>query len=205
MQALLLIPGGGGQFHFGETGLADSSDLLHSDTLFSALANIYEYALSGAEIFIDLVESGRLLFSSGMHALLKHGELSLLFVPKPVVTYNKTDDRKLYKSFKYFSLGVLEEFRKSFDSHMLESGLDLSFYSSIGNEFLCLADELGGTQDEFNNRFFRRFTTSPKVKVHTSFEDNDRLYHETTVQFNSFSVDGVKYEERTVFSSMPMH
>uniref|UniRef100_B3EIY7 CRISPR system Cms protein Csm4 n=1 Tax=Chlorobium phaeobacteroides (strain BS1) TaxID=331678 RepID=B3EIY7_CHLPB len=193
MQALLLIPVGGGQFHFGENGLEDSSDLLHSDTLFSALANIYEYALSGAEIFIDLVESGRLSFSSGMYALLKQGEMSLLFVPKPVVTYRKSDDRKLHKSLKYFSLGVLEEFRKSFESQKHESELDLSVYSSIGNEFLCLADELGGMPDEFKNRSFRRFTTSPKVKVHTTFEDNDRLYHETTVQFHTFSAAGVEY------------
>ncbi len=194
MQVLLLIPGGGGQFHFGETGLDDSSDLLHSDTLFSALANIYEYALSGAEVFIDLVESRRLSFSSGLYALLKQGELSLLFVPKPVVTYSKTDDRKLHKSLKYFSLGVFEEFRKSFDPLKHESVLDLSMYSSIGNEFLCLAEELAGMPDEFKNHSFRRFTTSPKVKVHTTFEDNDRLYHETTIQFNSFFVDGVKYE-----------
>jgi len=194
MQALLLIPVGGGQFHFGENGLEDSSDLLHSDTLFSALANIYEYALSGAETFISLVESGRLSFSSGMYALLKQGEMSLLFLPKPVVTYRKSGDRKLHKSLKYFSLGVLEEFRKSFESQKHESELDLSVYSSIGNEFLCLADELGGMPDEFKNRSFRRFTTSPKVKVHTTFEDNDRLYHETTVQFNSFAVDGQEYE-----------
>jgi len=194
MQALLLIPGGGAQFHFGETGLDDSSDLLHSDTLFSALANIYEYALSGAEIFIDLVESGRLSFSSGMYALLKQGELLQLFVPKPVVTYSKTDDLKLHKSMKYFSLGVFEEFRKSFKPQKLESELDLNFYSSIGNEFLCLADELGGMPEEFKNRSFRRFTTSPKVKVHTTVEDNDRLYHETTVQFHTFSAAGEEYE-----------
>lgn len=194
MQAIILIPGDGGQFHFGETGLDDSSDLLHSDTLFSALANIYEYALSGATTFIDLVESGRLSFSSGLYALLKQGELSLLFVPKPTVTYNKTNDRKRYKSLKYFSLGALEEFRKRFDSQTLESELDLAAFPSIGNEFLCLAGELGGMPDEFINRSFRRFTTSPKVKVHTTLEDNDRLYHETTVQFNQFSVEGVEYE-----------
>ncbi|NTU52815.1 MAG: type III-A CRISPR-associated RAMP protein Csm4 [Chlorobiaceae bacterium] len=194
MQALLLIPGDGGQFHFGETGLDDSSDLLHSDTLFSALANIYEYALSGAKTFIDLAESGRLMFSSGLYALLKQGELSLLFVPKPVVAYSKTDDRKRYKSLKYFSLKVLEQFSLHFNAEKLESELDFAAFPSIGNEFLYLADELGGTQDEFTSRSFRRLTTSPKVKVHTTLEDNDRLYHETTVQFHSFSVAGVEYE-----------
>jgi CRISPR-associated protein Csm4 len=194
MQAILLIPGNGSQFHLGETGLDDSSDLLHSDTLFSALANVYECALSGARTFIDLVESGRLSFSSGMYALLKHRELSLLFVPKPVATYNKVDDRKLYKSLKYFSLGVLEEFRKSFNSQTLESDLDFSVLPSIDNEFLCFNGELGENPGDFRNHSFRQFATSPKVKVHTTLEDNDRFYHETIVQFHSFSVAGVDYE-----------
>ena len=195
MQALLLIPGDGGQFHFGERGLDDSSDLLHSDTLFSALANIYEYALGGAARLIDLVGSGKLSFSSGLYALLKDGsDKPLLFVPKPVVTYTVADDRKRYKSLKYFSLGALAEFSKHFDAHQLTSRLELANLHSIGNEFVCLADDLDGAPEAFASHSFRRFTTSPKVKVHTTPDDLDRLYYETTVQFLSFFVAGARYE-----------
>lgn len=40
---------------------------------------------------------------------------------------------------------------------------------------------------------FSRFTGSAKVKVHTTLPE-DRLYHETTVQFNSFVGSGQEYE-----------
>jgi CRISPR-associated protein Csm4 len=196
MHALLLIPGDGGQFHFGESGLDDSSDLLHSDTLFSALANIYEYAFGGAKRFIELVGSGKLSFSSGLYALLKNGSDKplALFVPKPVVTWSATDDRKRYKNLKYFSLGVLAEFSKQFNAQKLPTGLDLANLPTIGNEFVCHPDEFEDSPGDFANRSFRRFTTSPKVKVHTTPDDLDRLYYETTVQFHSFSVAGARYE-----------
>ncbi|NTW63607.1 MAG: type III-A CRISPR-associated RAMP protein Csm4 [Chlorobiaceae bacterium] len=196
MQALLLIPGDNRQFHFGESGLGDSSDLLHSDTLFSALATIYEYALGGAERLIELVGSGRLSFSSGLYALLKEtsDKPPLLFVPKPLVTYTSTDDRKRNKSLKYFSLGALAEFSQHFNAEKLECDLDLTDLPSIGNDFVCLPEELDDDQEAFAQCSFRGFTTSPKVKVHTTVEDNDRLYYETTVQFHSFSVASVEYE-----------
>jgi CRISPR-associated protein Csm4 len=195
MQAILLIPGNGSQFHLGETGLDDSSDLLHSDTLFSALANVYECALNGAEEFIDLVENAKLSFSSGLYAMLKKGtqEPPLLFLPKPTVTYSKLKDRKRYKSIKYFSLGVWEEFRNSFDAEKFASGLIFSGKPLVGNEFMCLDRELGSDPEAFRHCSFRGFTTSPKVKVHTTLQE-DRLYHETTVQFNSFVADGQEYE-----------
>jgi len=196
MQALLLIPGDGGQFHFGESGLDDSSDLLHSDTMFSALATIYEYALGGAAALIELVFSGKLSFSSGLYALLKEDSEKppLLFLPKPVVTYTATDDRKHHKSLRYISLGVLELFSHHFYAEDLTCDLDLAALPSIGNEFVCLADELDGAPEAFASHSFRRFATSPKVKVHTVPDDLDRLYYETTLQFHSFAVAGKRYQ-----------
>ena len=195
MQAILLIPANGSQFHLGETGLDDSSDLLHSDTLFSALANVYALALSGADTFIDLVKKGKLSFSSGLYAMLKKdsNEPPLLFLPKPTVTYSKVEDRKRYKNIKYFSLGVWDEFRDSFDAEKFASGLDFSAKPAVGNEFMCLDGELDPDPEAFRHCSFRGFMTSPKVKVHTTLPE-DRLYHETTVQFNSFAVDGQEYE-----------
>ncbi|NTV08172.1 MAG: type III-A CRISPR-associated RAMP protein Csm4 [Chlorobium limicola] len=195
MQAILLIPGNGSQFHLGETGLDDSSDLLHSDTLFSALANVYECALSGARTFIELVEKGKLSFSSGLYVILNTDskEPPLLFLPKPTVTYSNVVDRKRYKNIKYFSLGVWAEFRNSFNAEKVESGLNFTAKPLVGNEFMCLDGELGSDPKAFQHCSFRGFTTSPKVKVHTTLHE-DRLYHETTVQFNSFVGSGQEYE-----------
>lgn len=197
MQAILLIPGTGSQFHLGETGLDDSSDLLHSDTLFSALANVYEFALSGARTFIDLVGNGKLSFSSGLYAMLKKNsqEPPLLFLPKPTVTYRNVEDRKRYKSIKYFSLGVWEKFRSTFNAVSFVSELEFvdPKLFTIGNEFICFEKELGPCPEAFKNHSFRGFATSPKVKVHTTLTE-DRLYHETAVQFNSFFVCDQEYE-----------
>lgn len=197
MQAFLLIPDDGSQFHLGETGLDDSSDLLHSDTLFSALANVYECALSEAKTFIDLVEKRKLSFSSGLFAMLKKGSLEppLLFLPKPTVAYINVLDRKQYKSIKYLSLGVWEKFRATLDAVSFESELEFADPKlfTIGNEFICLEEELGPNPEAFQGNCFRGFATSPKVKVHTTLQE-DRLYHETTVQFNSFVAAGQEYE-----------
>ena len=194
MQAFLLIPDDGSQFHLGDTGLDDSSDLLHSDTLFSALANVYECALSGAEKFVDLVEKGKLSFSSGLYAMIKKDSQSqpILFLPKPIVKYSNTEDRKRHKNIKYISLGVWEMFSKTFNAQEFDSRLDFSTLAEVGNEFVCFNNELGGNPEAFKNSSFRSFTTNPKVKVHTTLQE-DRLYHETTVQFNSFVAAGQEY------------
>lgn len=102
MLAILLVPYNGGQYHLGEAGLDDTSDILHADTLFSALTNIYAMAFSGADRFVNMVDEGKLRFSSCFYALLAPDK-PVFFLPKPPVQYAGSCDMKLLKKIRYLS------------------------------------------------------------------------------------------------------
>lgn len=190
MQAILLIPENGAQFHLGERELDDTSDILHADTLFSALANVYEMALSGADTLIGLMKTGRLRFSSGFYAVEYHSQ-SILFLPKPPVEYQGINVRKKLKKIRYLSVGVWKRFLESFDyqhPEYLVCSLDLLSFPSIGGEFVYTEEELAGVEEQLDNKVFRSTQTVPKVKVHTT-DQEDCLYHETTVQFTPIQLE----------------
>lgn len=188
MKAILLHPKPYSQFRLGKTGLTDVADVLHSDTLFSALANIYEMALSGAEKLIELVRDEKITFSSGFYVLVL-GEHKVFFLPKLMCQFVGADisQRKKEKKIRYLSLGVYREVLKTLEEKESEiltasfSLLNSKDATVIGGEFLCLKEELRGW--EFEERaYFRTEIELPKVKVHTT-ELEDRFYTETNIQF----------------------
>ena len=184
----MLIPENGAQFHLGERELDDTSDILHADTLFSALANIYEMALSGAETLISLMKAGKLRFSSGFYAVQYNNQM-LFFLPKPPFEYSGTEFRKKLKKVRYLSIGVWKKVLEHFDYEKQEScSLDLLKLPSIGGEFVYTDEELAGVEEQLDNKVFRSIQTVPKVKVHTTDQD-DCLYHETTVQFTPIRLE----------------
>ncbi len=189
MQAILLIPENGAQFHLGERELDDTSDILHADTLFSALANVYEMALSGAKTLINLMNAGKVRFSSGFYAV-QFDKRTIFFLPKPPFDYSGVDDRKRLKKVRYISTGVWKRLLSTFDYQNLlnpSCSLDLLTLPSIGGEFVYTDEELAGVE-QLDNKVFRSTQTAPKVKVHTT-DDDDRLYHETTVQFSPIRLE----------------
>ncbi len=181
MKAILLVPGNGAQFHFGETSLDDTSDILHADTLFSALTNVYALAFNGAERFIQMINEGKLRFSSGFYALLCK-ENPVIFFPKPAIDFPEQCDPKRLKKVRYLSTGVWNALQLGFDSETISTTLNPLDYPSIGSEFVYIEDELPVTAGGFEKKAFRDVVTAAKVKVHT-IEQNDRIYHETCVQF----------------------
>ena len=188
MQTILLIPENGAQFHLGERELDDTSDILHADTLFSALANIYELALSGAGTLIGLMNAGKLRFSSGFYAA-QFDKRFIFFLPKPPVEYLCVDARKKLKHVRYLSIGVWRKVLEHFDYQKQEScSLDLLSLPSIGGEFVYTEEELAGVEEQLDNKVFRSTQTVPKVKVHTT-DQEDCLYHETTVQFTPIQLE----------------
>lgn len=189
MKAILLIPDDQSQFHLGETGLDDTSDILHSDTLFSALANIYEKALSGARTLIDHMRSGKLHFSSGFYAVL-YGNRLTCFLPKPPLRFGNHEKPKQLKNIRYISVGVWRQLLSGFDSEQLSSAIDLLAFPSIGGGFVFYPGEFGMITEPLDQKEFRSIQTVPKVKVHTFAEDTDRLFNETTVQFTPFTLGG---------------
>ncbi len=185
----MLVPENGAQFHLGERELDDTSDILHADTLFSALANVYEMALSGAKTLINLMNAGKVRFSSGFYAV-QFDKRSIFFLPKPPFDYSGVDERKKLKKVRYISTGVWKRLLSTFDYQNLlnpSCSLDLLTFPSIGGEFVYTDEELAGVE-QLDNKVFRSTQTAPKVKVHTT-DDDDRLYHETTVQFTPIRLE----------------
>jgi CRISPR-associated protein Csm4 len=181
MKAILLVPENGAQFHLGETSLDDTSDVLHADTLFSALTNVYAFAFDGAERFIGMIEEGKLCFSSGFYALL-YQENPVLFFPKPAIDFPEQRDPKRLKKVRYLSKGVWNALQRGFDPETISTTLNPLNFPSIGSEFVYLENELPVTVGGFEKKAFRQVVTAPKVKVHST-EQEDRIYHETSIQF----------------------
>ena len=181
MKAILLVPENGAQFHLGETSLDDTSDVLHADTLFSALTNVYAFAFDGAERFIMMIKEGKLHFSSGFYALL-YQEKPLFFLPKPVIDFPDQSDPKRLKKVRYLSTGVWNALQMGFDPETISTTLNPLSLPSIGSEFVYLEEELPVATGGYNKKAFRQVVTAPKVKVHTT-DQEDRIYHETCIQF----------------------
>ncbi|MBM3422618.1 MAG: type III-A CRISPR-associated RAMP protein Csm4 [Chlorobi bacterium] len=189
MKAILLIPDHGSRFHLGETSLDDTSDLLHADTLFSALTTVYALAFdSGAQRFIGFVRSGKLRFSSGLYAVRSFSAAGpngawKLFFPKPLVNYPETCDARRLKKIRYVSGAVLKAMNVQWDGENCFTDFNVLDCPSVGGEFIFHRDELNDFGVSPDGLSFRHVVTAPKVKVHTT-DDKDRLYHVTSVQFN---------------------
>jgi len=183
MKAIILTPRDRAMFHLGQTGLDDTSEILHSDTLFSALANVYAMAFGGADTFIAHLAEGRLRFSSGFHAI-RHDAGTLFFLPKPPIRFSGTQRGKKEKSIRYLSHGVWNCLCSRFDPDNCSASIDLLAFPSIGGTFAFLEEELPGIASHGRPRPLWGVIDLPKVKVHTLDKD-DRLHLETVVQFSA--------------------
>ncbi len=101
-------------FHFGEfkvdsnVALSTTSDIAHSDTLFSALVNAYAEGVGGANDFVKYFSEGKIKLSS-LFYYLKKGETIVYLLPKPVVVdINSPRDgkHKLRNQIKFVSKGI---------------------------------------------------------------------------------------------------
>lgn len=98
-------------FHFGEfkvdsnIALSTTSDIAHSDTLFSALVNAYAEGVGNANDFVKYFSEGKIKLSS-LFYYLKKGETIVYLLPKPVVVdINSPRDgkHKLRNQIKFVS------------------------------------------------------------------------------------------------------
>lgn len=180
MNAILLYPRDGAQFRLGEGSLEESGDMLHSDTLFSALANIYALAFNKADNFIQFVQEGKLRFSSALFGLhfLKENQ-RVYFVPKPNLDFTQTE-RKKAKKVKFISLKALEIISGMTEKEKLESEIDLDAFHNIGGKFLLETKEAHGYN--LKEKKFISIRTAPKVFVRKEVK-KDNYYHESNLQF----------------------
>ncbi len=114
MKAVLFKVNPGDRFHFGKykpdvnTGLENSDEIFHSDSLFSALVVTYDSLFDNTNEFVNLFQEGFIKISSLFYYLEFKGN-RIFFLPKPV-TLNLTasGDHKKAKKIRYLSKKLYE-------------------------------------------------------------------------------------------------
>lgn len=184
MKAIILKCKPNAQFHLGkiaideDTSLNETSEIIHSDTLFSALVNVYDKIFGDTNDFIALFEKGNIKISSCFYCLELEKETQLdkkfiYFLPKPI-HYNLvdvgSDNRKAFKKVKYISLGVWEAGTKPDAFETL---------TKIDNKFVCLQNEV--SKGKAANLQIYNEIDLPKVAVHKPTK-KDSIYYQTNIQ-----------------------
>jgi CRISPR-associated protein Csm4 len=187
MEALLLRCRDGVQFHLGERSLEDTSELVHADTIFSALANVYALAYDAAAEWVNHIQDGRIHISSAMHCLeLSWRPEPVFFVPRPPFRYGgaaaEPTAAKRIRRIRYVSAGLLAEIRSavipaSDPEEVPVCALDLLAFPVIGERYACTEAELAPLKPgEVPQLPLTETVMLPRVQVRTpTVEDN--YYH----------------------------
>lgn len=206
MQTIVLRCNSRSAFHLGETTLDDSSQIIHSDTLFSAWTNMYQMVHGNADSFVKNVREGHLRFSSAFHALEASNQSDMIFfIPRPLLHYTGMDNLEHAKELKkllFISLGVWQDICRETTEGQdgLSCNLDLlgNHYVRIGSSYVCRKNEISLDPSDARNLMFTEMYSLPKVKVHTDVNE-DRLYHLTCMAFRSFKKKNIEWKGHFYF------
>jgi CRISPR-associated protein Csm4 len=181
-KAIVLRCKPGSQFHFGkiavddETSLDETSDILHSDTLFSALVELAARAFPDfVDVLIECFDKEKVRVSSGFYlAELKKSGNTIFFLPKPCTT-EIGEKNKIQRKVKFISKGVWE------------AGIPPKKWTDK-NECVILQKQFVVLKTEVENYSGRQMEdwqilniqTLPKVAVHKESKE-DSIYFQTNV------------------------
>lgn len=183
MKTILLKSKPGSFFRIGDGSLNDVSFIIHSDTLFSAITNIYELVYNEGEEFVKLVENGKIKSSSAFPVLENVPQNKFIyFLPKPLLNIKTSSlESKKEKKIKFFSLGALEQIIKNLDPNSFDLIVDFSSFEIIDEKFCCLKSEVILDNIPKEKRFFIKEIISPKTAVHKEKQE-DSFYFQTDLQ-----------------------
>jgi CRISPR type III-A-associated RAMP protein Csm4 len=188
MKAIVLHCKPGSRFHLGlyapdrdtDTALANTGEIIHSDTLFAALVNNWYDSMGNADEMVALFASGQCHLSSGFHCL-QYGDRFVWFLPKPA-SFQLFDpvgntDRKQFKKIGFLSAGLWQQL---VDPAQLIEGLDIVV---IDKRFALLSEELPPLAklpaheriDLASRLKICQTVTLPKVEVRNKLSDS-RIY-----------------------------
>ncbi len=175
MQIIVLKCKQGSLFRLGNGSLTDVSRIIHSDTLFSAITNIYELVYGAGDEFINLVENEKITLSSAFPALEKveTGEF-IYFIPKPEILFEQSEI--LENRIKYISLNVYKKVVELFNSETVSTSINPDQLVYIDNTFCLLKSEAIASEFMFMSEH-----TYPKKAVHKA-SDEDAFYYQTDLQ-----------------------
>ncbi len=157
MNIYKLITTNNTKIRIGKTGWNDSDDMIHSDTLFSALINCYVllYGQDKVKNFISEFENGNIKISSVFYSVdifeNKNFIKTINFLPKPFLRIQPLEqkkdenpaDTKKIKKIKFVSEKLFSDIIENYDINSGISNTDLiKNRYAIGDEFCCCNDEL---------------------------------------------------------------
>lgn len=180
MKAIILKSKSYSMFRLGSGSLEETDNIIHSDTLFSAIINIYSKIYDDTENFIELFQKGSIKISSAF-PMLKSENKNIFFLPKPEFSYSADDNFKTAKKVKFIS------------SELVKNNLEQFCFSEnatiIGSAFAVSKSEIE-SKTEIDS-FITEIVT-PKTKVHYAIQE-DNFYHETDIQLIPVSINNKKY------------
>lgn len=189
MQTILLKCPKNARFHLGtlgldeNTSLTDTTEIIHSDTLWSALictaAKIYEKTWT--DVFVDaLANEPKIALSSAFFCLKNAEGQCLYFLPKPL-HYNlvPTHDFKKTRNTAFISKRIWEEGWLPDDKNWQENTVALQ-----GGKFLVHREEWN-TFTSLNYKWeeigIYKIVSFPKVAVHKESKE-DSFFYQTCLQ-----------------------
>jgi CRISPR-associated protein Csm4 len=196
MKAIILKCAPHSQFHFGQvavdadTSLNDTSDFIHSDTLFSAIINLaakaFPYDLDKILSLLGYgVEEPTLRLSSGFYCLEHQGQY-LYFLPKPLnsqLTIEK--EHKQLKKIQFISKAVWEQ-KLTPDDWLKEQRSKI-----IQKTFVVTQQEYSDFKLTAESRIFGK-EALPKVAIHKDTKANS-FYYQTNIQIGSLKETGIHF------------
>ncbi len=181
MDAIILRCKPGALFHLGEGSLVDVSHIIHSDTLFSAIANIYEIVFEEGNEFVTLVTENKINLSSAFPLLedIRNGEL-IYFLPKPDILFSQAVSLgKKEKKIKFLSLKAFNKIIETLNVSSMQTEFNLNELQILADEYALLKDELNLT--ETGSLQFIKEQIFPKTAVHKESRD-DAFYFQSDIQ-----------------------
>lgn len=185
MRKYTLIPYFDTKFRIGKSDWHDSDDMIHSDTLFSAIVNCYNLLFGNEKTdqFIRAFKAGNISLSSvwySIHIKNKINETGkyIDFFPKPynIKPPQKQQDTPIHpakraKNIHYVSRETLNHILSMYDATTGTFAVDLTNtneFHHIGNEFVYTPDEFGYTFTSTKNIKKQETETKNKIDRRTS-------------------------------------
>lgn len=190
MKAIILKVKPGTQFRLGDGNKDNVSSIIHSDTLFSALTNIYELVFNEGEKFTELVNNSILSFSS-CFPCIEIGEEYIFMLPKPSVVNVDKNSSKKYKKIEFVTPLSMKQI--SDNIKISKKGDYFLDYDVFGDERLCVIgdrllaekDEIKIPADKLRDFSFLKVQTTPKNKARFEVQE-DTIYYEANTQLSCF-------------------
>jgi len=186
-QVIKLIPSDNFRMRIGKGRMDRIEDLVHSDTLYSALVNV-GIKLHGEERFIPLVDS--LCISSvfyGLRVQEEKAKRDILFFPRPKGRFLELSDptqRKKQKRISWLSAAALSKIFQTFDAEkeIFQINLLDPDQFNLLNPQLCITSKESISWYEENGHFFRA-TLEPKVPISRTNAKSLDLYYQAEMEF----------------------